>query len=108
MAGCDAAVHSDAFHVLWPFAMLETWDVVYINDLTRLLQASSCSTCWLMSIAPQCSLPAPCVGALQPRHLLLVQVGGDAILKALSAAEFNAPDATASAPVLQGFTTVIR
>lgn len=51
---------------------------------------------------------APCAGALQPRHLLLVQVGGDAILKALSAAEFNAPDAEASAPVLQGFTTVIR
>ena len=46
--------------------------------------------------------------AVQPERLLLVQVSGDAILKALSAAEFNAPDAEASAPVLQGFTTVIR
>ena len=51
---------------------------------------------------------APCAGALQPRHLLLLQVGGDAVLKALSAAEYNAPDAEASAPVLQGFITVIR
>lgn len=37
-----------------------------------------------------------------------VQVGGDAILKALSAAEYNAPDAGASAPVLQAYITVIR
>ena len=37
-----------------------------------------------------------------------MQVGGDAILKALAAAEYNAPDAEASAPVLQAFLTVIR
>ena len=37
-----------------------------------------------------------------------VQVGGDSILKALSAAEYNSPDAEASAPVLQAFAVVIR
>lgn len=38
----------------------------------------------------------------------LTQVSGEAILRALSAAEYNAPDAAASQPVLDGFTTAIR
>ena len=40
--------------------------------------------------------------------ILTVQVGGDSILRALSAAEYNAADAEASAPVLQAFAVVIR
>ena len=44
------------------------------------------------------------------RHVMCidVQVGGDSMLKALSAAEYNSPDAEASAPVLQAFAVVIR
>ena len=37
-----------------------------------------------------------------------LQVGGDGLLKALAAAEHNAPDAAASAPVLEGCTRAIR
>lgn len=36
-----------------------------------------------------------------------MQVAGEAIMKALTAAERNAPDAAASQPVLEGFTTAI-
>ncbi|KAK9904753.1 hypothetical protein WJX75_001787 [Coccomyxa subellipsoidea] len=38
----------------------------------------------------------------------MLQVGSEAILRALSAAEHNAPDAAASQPVLEGFITAIR
>ncbi|BDA49435.1 probable Brefeldin A-inhibited guanine nucleotide-exchange protein [Coccomyxa sp. Obi] len=38
----------------------------------------------------------------------MLQVSGEAILRALSAAQYNAPDAAASQPVLEGFTTAIR
>ena len=40
--------------------------------------------------------------------MLLDQVGGDALLKALAAAEANAPDAAASQPVLDGITSAVR
>ena len=81
---------------------------MHLSHIARLLQSPGRSNPQLTTTAPQCPDSAPCAGALQRRHLLLLQVGGDAILKALSAAEYNAPDAEASAPVLQGFTTVIR
>ena len=49
------------------------------------------------------------MAALQVMRLAAdVQVGGDSILKALSAAEYSSPDAEASAPVLHAFTVVIR
>ena len=49
------------------------------------------------------------MAALQVMRLAAdVQVGGDSILKALSAAEYSSPDAEASAPILHAFTVVIR